>query len=346
MKRFFLPAFLLCVARGALAVNALDPANDSSAARGGRLAVAVGEYRVANWNLEFRGDWDDRDYRRSRRGARLESAEIEREAGRAVRDTLRQSERFVVSEMSQSGSRTAGDYLVSGQLDIDCEIARTVTRRKERDRDKNDKYRRDRDEYSESFAARVTVAAHHQAREAQNDALWKELEVTKTRSQTFSSPPDEDDISKLARAAFKDSAPAFVRALVPSVEGRVVSKDGESVVLDIGRLDGVGTDVDFTFARDVALLDARGAALHDANGIALTRRLLVAAQPSAKHKKPLACVARPGQIEDKTTLARLGYNGSGGFFGPDVEWKQNDNCLAAVRAGDIVILTARPASAR
>jgi len=333
----------------------------------GLINVCVLDYEVGyqRYRYENRRDDDRRDDRYDyygRRRRRSYSDDLGRRFANEVVQQLVQSGRFEVYnrdrivrwpfplEMNADGAVSAetarrigeasgAGYVVSGEVEIGAMVREYEE--KSSDKKRPDKVRR-------CYETKVEVAVLHVATNTRDGAVWRQTSVEKTASKTFyDDEPDERDVDDLVFKTARDTGRGFVRQLVPAVEGKVIGKNLQTVVVGMGRADGVGLDVDFTFYRLIEMRDAAGQVLTDPQtGQPLRRKVAIQLRPTPKHREPFPVIGRPVQVEDAFTTVSLGYNGSGGFFGPEFEFKPRDNFITEIREGDIVVMTPRPADAK
>ncbi|HEX8832621.1 MAG TPA: hypothetical protein VF719_00395 [Abditibacteriaceae bacterium] len=319
-------------------------------ASGGGMRVGVFRYRVGRWNYSEIYDGKNNERRDERRRSRRSWRELDEDAighamAQEVSRELTNSGRFEVYDTRRLqrereyrdntstlsvGRNAALDTAITGRLQkIDTEVRCTASERKGK--------------ISYSWSAQVKVLTQHVATDVASGAIWREVELEKSLSRTFSDWPDESELEDIVLDAAKKTIKPFVRQLVPEVEGVVAGKENGRIVVNLGKRDGVGADVDFTFFRMIDVVGSNGKPILDPQtGEPLRRRVAIAAKPSPKHKNVMPCIGRASQIEDAFSLVQVGYNGSGGFFGPEYEWKQRDTFLDFLREGDIAVLTPRP----
>ncbi|HEX8551206.1 MAG TPA: hypothetical protein VF681_06575 [Abditibacteriaceae bacterium] len=280
---------------------------------------------------------DDAEFSAGRNWRSWFSSSIDEEAigesvARSVADAVRRAGRFNVSQigspsdwndLAPSRFPAEADFVLDGRIDkLDIETKRV----KNKSRDKDSRDRRNRDD-DESWSVAIEMTVRHRARRSDGE-IWRQIEVEKTATHTFSSRPRVSAIEDMIEDAARDTASGWARMLVQEKRGRIVGREGTLVNLDLGRRDGVGMDVDFFFERP--------------EGEGFSR---VAARPDAK-KDAFVCIARPVRVDEASCVVEIGYNGSGGLFGPDVKWKKRAEMTAALRTDDIAILTPRAYGAK
>ncbi|MDQ3813618.1 MAG: hypothetical protein M3347_06670 [Armatimonadota bacterium] len=338
--------------------------------------TGAGSIYVLDYEVDYRQhhyeDRRDDDRRRDRyddysRRRRYRGDDIGQRLATEVVQQLLQSGRFEVYnrdrtvrwpfplELESSGAVSAEtarqmreasgvQYVVSGVVDIEV----TVREYEEKSYDRKDKDGKRRERVRQCYETKVDVEVRHVATDTSDGAIWRQLRQERSQSKTFyDDEPDDRDIDDLVLKASRGTVQGFVRQLVPEVEGQVVGKNRRSILINLGKAHGVGLDVDFTFYRWVEVRDAAGQVPTDPEtGQPLRRKVPIQLRPSPKHKEPFPVIGRPVQIDDSVTAVNLGYNGSGGFFGPEYEFKPRDNFLAEIREGDIAVLTPRPPDAK
>jgi hypothetical protein len=291
--------------------------------------AAVLTYRVGGV------DW----IRNSRYGGSLNEDRIGESMARAVAEAVRKANRFVVREVgaprdwavfgeSAFQNLAAGEWVFDGRID-DIEIETRCERTRKYRNDSHDrKGERHRDEYDESYTTIIEFTVHHRA-QAPDGTTWRSLDLDRKFSVSSSTQPRARELSKRIEKSALGTVSDWVRMLVREKRGKVTGRNGTRLILDLGRRDGVDGDVDFVFER----------AAND--GL-----LGIAARPDADHDSVFACIARPVRVEETWCEVEVGYNGSGGLFGPDVKWKKRDAMSNAVAAGDIAVLTSRAYGAK
>jgi hypothetical protein len=317
-----------------------------------------------------------------------------REMGKRLTADMRRTGRFVVTELSGyrdcsgnwllggddakgflAGSVYSGakpndlDIIVSGRLyDLDLDVTRTRTKNK---KEKGKK----RSEYTYSWEVEARVKIQHIAKLADSGEVWREVGMTKTKTETFSSEPLDSQLEDIVFDLAKGTMRGWVRQMVPEATGEVTRIEGKRIVVNLGRRDGIGNDVDFMFYRMLDVMGDDGQPIREistgsaekkdvtegepladdtlrvpgteqSENATEKQKILVMARPDKDHESPFPCVGRPVQIEEDYCLVEIGYNGSGGFFGPDVKWKARETMLSFIQPGDIVVLTPRDANAK
>lgn len=231
----------------------------------------------------------------------------------------------------EAGRRLGLDFIVYG----DVESATTDMERIETEvKEKCGKFK----SLNVKYVAKVRASIHHVAIDVKAAKILKETRDVLSREETLHSRPGDGVWRSMLSRIAGTTSQRFVRNLVPERKGRVlaVREDG-TLVLNLGRVDGVGEDTDFWFERVETVRDKLGAEVLDETGQALVRRVSVTAAPSSKHK-PMNSAGRPLQIEDEFTIVSVGYRGSGGFLGLDNKFKTSDVMGRAIRVGDMAVL--------
>lgn len=191
------------------------------------------------------------------------------------------------------------------------------------------------------YTTRARATIHHVAVDVKSGQIFKEARDNESREETHFSFPAGSSWRSLFSKLADRSAERFARNLVPERKGRVlaVRQDG-SLVIGLGRLDGVGEDTDFWFERPEVLRDRNGVVVMDEAGQPLLRTIRLAAAPSAKHDA-MPAAGRPVEIEDEFTIVQVGYRGSGGFLGLDHKFKASAAMALSLRVGDTAVLSTR-----
>lgn len=314
-------------------------------------AVAMFPYLVEISDIS---EYDERDKkgrsgrRDSYRASRSLSAErIGAAVTRRVAEAVRKTKRFAVREAApptdwykqamQKANRASldGDFLLGGSLKDACILIR-------RKGDKN----------SDSWEVEVSANLLHEAR-TRDGEVWRNAETSARASRTFYSVPSASDLERLVEEAAVNSAGRWARLLVVEKRGRVIARNGNRVTIDLGSADGVGMDTDFVFQRPeeatptVTEVALSATSAPTATGMYPDPNLLyVVARPDPKHPNLFPITARPAKVEEHTCEVELGYNGSGGLFGPDIKWKPRNEFVGLLRDGDIAVLTPRPFTAK
>jgi hypothetical protein len=229
----------------------------------------------------------------------------------------------------EAGRRLRVDYVLFGNVE---NVSSSLCR------EESEYEHKGRRECTVTWKSKVEVTVHHVAVDVRSGEIWKEWRDCQTREDSGSYPPSNSDWRRMFSKAADRTASAWVRQLVPYRQGKVIARGNGVLVINLGRVDGVGTDTDFSFTREETLRDISGAPIRDEDGDLLIRQTAIQAAPSGDHK-PGPVFGRPVEIQDTFCTVKVGYRGSGGFLGLDTKLKENANCLAAVQVGDRAVLS-------
>lgn len=233
-----------------------------------------------------------------------------------------------------AGRRLGVDFVVYGDIEnVSADLTRTETETKDGDKKKKDV----------RWTAKTTASVHHVVLDTRSGRVWKEKRDTLSREESLYTRPSSGAWKPMLAKMAGQTADRLVRELVPELKGQVLARQQDgTLIINLGRLDGVGTDTDFVFERETVLRDAGGQPVLDQNGRLLSRLAPVQAAPSGKHN-PMLVVGRVEAVEPEFCIVRLGYRGSGGFLGLEKKFKANDDMARAIVVGDRASLVVREA---